>query len=90
MSSYVLQFTFTVYTFLASLCISLNNPSSSKTEVLNWGEKINLEGIIFYRWKQLRGIIVRLFLSASLFIRAFLQSFLPFTAQEIGKWIKEL
>lgn len=88
MSSYVLQFTFTVYTFLASLCISLNNPSSSKTEVLI-GEKINLKGIIFYRWKQLGGIIVRLFLS-SLFIRAFLQSFLPFTAQEIGKWIKEL
>lgn len=85
----VLQFTFSVYMFLASLCISLNNPSSSKTEVLNWGEKINLEGIIFYRLKQLRGIIARLFLSVSLFIRAFLQSFfLPFTAQEIGKWIK--
>lgn len=83
MSSYVLQFTFTVYTFLASLCISLNNPNSSKTEVLI-GEKINLKGIIFYRWKQLRGIIFCLFLSASLFNSAFLQSF--FTIHCSGNW----
>lgn len=46
-----------------------------------------------YWWIQLRGINVRLFQSVSLFIRALLQSFfsfISFTAQEIGKWIKEL